>query len=84
MTLTLTLGVVGTLNLGVAYDGADLSERLCAGPLHLEVRVSQHVDEPRHDARQARRQLAWRTVRHRAQQLHRPSLGAPRVAVEPG
>lgn len=61
-----------TLNLRVPDDGADDLERLGAGGLHAHVRVAQHLDEARHDGRQARRQLLRRAVRHRAQQLDGP------------
>ena len=55
-----------TLDLGVPDDGADLFERLRAGPLHALVGVAQHLDQLRHDTRQAGGQLFGREERHRA------------------
>lgn len=70
------------LDLGVADDGADDLERGAARLLHARVRVAEHVDEARHDAGQAARQLLGRAVGHGAQQLHGAGLGAPVVVVE--
>lgn len=41
-----------TKNFGVADDGADLSESLLAGLLHLHMGVSEHLGQLGHDAGQ--------------------------------
>lgn len=60
-----------TQDFRVADDGADLSESLLAGLLHLNMGVSQHLRQLRDDAGQAGRQLLGCTISHGTQQLHR-------------
>lgn len=66
-----------TLNFWVANDAADLLERLLAGFLNFVVRIGEHFDESRHDARQTRGELLRGAVGHGAEQLDGAALGAP-------
>jgi hypothetical protein len=52
------------------------------GAPHLGVGVRQHAAEARHDGGQAAAELLGRAVRHRAQQLRRPLLRAPRRVLQ--
>ncbi len=63
-------------------DTADLLERLCAGILHLLMRVPQNLNQLGHNRGQAGGQLLGRAEGHRAQQLHRTGFGAPLILLQ--